>query len=1089
MIKKRLFKAALMAASLALLPMSTWAQTAMSGRCGANLTWTLDALGKLTVIGSGEMYNYDDENNDKWDKELITGVEIGPGVTSIGTHCFSYCKSLTMVMTYDDALATIGDFAFMGCAGLRTMTIPNSVTTIRQYAFGQCRALEAVVIGTKVSDIGLGAFSQCGSLESIKVEGENTTYDSRGDCNAIIHTRTNELVRGCRNTVIPNTVTTIGISAFGDIQGMEYVCIPNSVTKIGQNAFGACKDLKIVIIGNSVASIGRYAFMNCHFLERVTIGSSVATIADSAFPNCYRLATIVLKTPTPPACGSKLFSNVDLGTCKLVVPAESADQYKAADTWKDFANIKTIEGSGKCGDNLEWTLDSDGDLIINGDGPMYSYFDEQTDRWDPTLVKKVWIDGQATTIGQRMFGACTELESVKFPNSLTQIDVNAFAGCSKLANVTIPNSVTQIGAFAFSGCSSFTSLTIPASVTNIESSITNYCVALKKITVDPNNKTYDSRGDCNAIIETATNTLISGCVATSIPNTVTAIGRAAFQGCANLVKVDIPASVTSIGAGAFQACENLTRVVMPPSLTHIDNHAFFDCINLESVNIPDKVVTIKFFAFYNCKELKEVAIGSSVESIEGEVFNYCDKLERIIVKATNPPVCGKNYAFNTVDKETCRLVVPRESADLYKTAFEWKDFVNVETLAGMGKCGDNLDWMLYDTGELVITGYGAMYDYEYKDTRPKWDKELVKTVRIEGAATNIGKRAFEQCSNMTDIKMPNTITKIGSVAFSSCYALTDMSLPNTVTALGSWAYSHCRSLTKVHFPKALIGIGDFALVGCENVTSMEVEQGNPVFDSRDNCNAIIRSATNTLVAGCQTTVIPNTVTSIGRSAFYDCANLTNITIPTSVTTIEEAAFYRCRKLREVEIPDMVTTIGEAAFTLCQGLVSVKIPDNVVSLGKEAFEYCHDIKTLVLGSSLADIGDNAFHNCYNLKEITVKATTPPMCGTKGVFTGVNKDVCKLIVPSASVDLYKAAFEWKDFKNIILGTDDLVADGGISVLVSGHTISVLGADTDAEVEVYGISGMAVYRGTDKTVTVPASGVYVVRVAGKAFKTVVK
>lgn len=208
-----------------------------------------------------------------------------------------------------------------------------------------------------------------------------------------------------------------------------------------------------------------------------------------------------------------------------------------------------------------------------------------------------------------------------------------------------------------------------------------------------------------------------------------------------------------------------------------------------------------------------------------------------------------------------------------------------------------------------------------------------------------------------------------------------------------------------------------------------------------------------------------------------------------MTTIEEAAFYRCSKLQEVEIPDMVTTIGEAAFTLCHRLVSVKIPDNVVSLGKEAFEYCHDIKTLVLGSSLADIGDNAFHNCYKLKEITVKATTPPTCGTKGVFTGVNKDVCELIVPSASVDLYKAAFEWKDFKNIILGTDDLVADGGISVLVSGHTISVLGADTDAEVEVYGISGMAVYRGTDKTVTVPASGVYVVRVAGKAFKTVVK
>lgn len=1086
MMKKRLFKAALMAASLALPGMT--AMAASSGKCGENLTWTLDDEGALVVTGTGAMYNYDDEMNEKWDKTLIKTVQIGPAVTTIGAYAFSSCESLTKVTLFNNALTTIGDFAFMWCINMKSITVSNSVKTIKQYAFAQCKALEDVVIGRSVSDIGMGVFSQCGALKSIKVKDGNTTYDSRDDCNAIIHKETTELVRGCQNTVIPNTVTSIGIGAFSDGYGLESIDIPNSVTSIKNSAFFKCKDLKHVTIGASVVSIGKYAFQECFSLRSVAMGVSVTSIEEAAFAHCRSLAKLSVDAAEPPICGGYVFSSVDQGSCALYVRLEYAEKYKAADTWKDFANIKTIDASGKCGDNLKWTLDSDGELIITGDGPMYSYFDEQTDRWDPTLVKKVWIDGQATTIGQRMFGACTELESVKLPNSLTHIDVNAFAGCSKLANVTIPNSVTQIGAFAFSGCSSFTSLTIPASVTNIESSITNYCMALKKITVDPNNKTYDSRGDCNAIIETATNTLISGCVATSIPNTVNVIGRSAFEGT-NLIKVDIPASVTSIGAGAFQACEKLTKVVMSPSLTHIDNHAFFDCISLKSVNIPDKVVTIKFFAFYNCKELKEVTIGSSVESIEGEVFNYCDKLERIIVKATNPPVCGKNYAFNTVDKETCRLVVPRESADLYKTAFEWKDFVNVETLAGMGKCGDNLDWVLYDTGELVITGDGAMYDYVYEDKRAKWDKELVKTVCIEGAVTNIGDHAFDECSNMTDIKMPNTITKIGSIAFSSCYALTDMSLPNTVTTLGSWAYSHCRSLTKVYIPKSLTDIGNLALIGCENVTSMEVEQGNPVFDSRDNCNAIIRSATNTLVAGCQTTVIPNTVTSIGRSAFYDCANLTNITIPTSVTTIEEAAFYRCRKLREVEIPDMVTTIGEAAFTLCQGLVSVKIPDNVVSLGKEAFEYCHDIKTLVLGSSLADIGDNAFHNCYNLKEITVKATTPPTCGTKGVFTGVNKDVCKLIVPSASVDLYKAAFEWKDFKNTILGTDDLVADGGISVLVSGHTISVLGADTDAEVEVYGISGIAVYRGTDKTVTVPTSGVYVVRVAGKAFKAVVK
>lgn len=897
MMKKRLFKAALMAAALALLPMSAWAQTAMSGRCGANLTWTLDALGKLTVIGSGEMYNYDDENNDKWDKELITGVEIGPGVTSIGSHCFSYCKSLTMVMTYDDGLATIGDFAFMGCAALRTMTISNSVTTVKQYAFGQCRALEAVVIGTKVSDIGLGAFSQCGSLESIKVEGENTTYDSRGDCNAIIHTRTNELVRGCRNTVIPNTVTSIENGAFGDCKGLEFVSIPNSVTKVGQGAFGSCADLKTVAIGSSVASIAKYTFMNCLALERVVIGGSVASIGEQAFLNCYNLATIVVKATTPPTCGIGVFANVPNATCKLAVPEGSSDHYKAADTWKDFANIKTIEGSGKCGANIEWTLDSDGDLLIIGEGDMYNYnFTNSKPGWRGSPVKSARIEGPVTTIGGYAFLECAKMTSIKMPNTLTGIGRAAFYRCYELQDINLPDNLTDIKMEAFKSCRALKKLVVPMSVTGIGVDVLAECNSLESIEVEQGNTVYDSRDNCNAIIHTLTNELVRGCQNTVIPNDVVAIGRGAFNGSTGLKSLDIPLSVTAIGTSAFYSCINLTGIVLPPELTVVESYAFFGCKSLECVVVPDKVETIRHSAFSSCQGLKEIMIGRSVATIERYAFNRCGKLERITVLASVPPVIENENAFDDVDKETCRLTVPSAYVEQYKAASVWKDFLNVEAIAGMGKCGDNLDWMLYDTGELVITGYGAMYDYEYKDTRPKWDKEIVKTVRIEGAATNIGKRAFEQCSNMTDIKMPNTITKIGSVAFSSCYALTDMALPNTVTALGSWAYSHCRSLTKVYIPKSLTDIGNLALIGCENVTSMEVEQGNPVFDSRDNCNAIIMTATNTLVAGSQNTVIPSTETSIGGSAFYDCKNLTNIVIPTSVTTIESAAFYRCYKL-------------------------------------------------------------------------------------------------------------------------------------------------------------------------------------------------
>lgn len=215
-------------------------------------------------------------------------------------------------------------------------------------------------------------------------------------------------------------------------------------------------------------------------------------------------------------------------------------------------------------------------------------------------LTSVTIPNSVTNIWYSAFDGCSSLTSVTIPNSVTKIESHAFARCSSLTSVDIPNSVTYIGAYAFLECSSLTSVVIPNSVTDLGIRAFSDCSSLTSITVAEDNPTFDSRDNCNAIIETQTNTLIAGCSKTTIPNSVTSIGDYAFSDCSSLTSVEIPNSVTSIGDYAFECCSNLTSVTIPNSVTYIGYYAFSECSNLTSItsNIPaDKLFSISGTVF------------------------------------------------------------------------------------------------------------------------------------------------------------------------------------------------------------------------------------------------------------------------------------------------------------------------------------------------------------------------------------------------------------------------------------------------------------------------------------------------------------
>ena len=402
--------------------------------------------------------------------------------------------------------------------------------------------------------------------------------------------------------------------------------------------------------------------------------------------------------------------------------------------------------------------------------------------------------------------------------------------------------------------------------------------------------------------------------------------------------------------------------------------------------------------------------------------------------------------------------------------------------AQSGTCGDNLTWSLVN-GVLTISGSGDMTNYSYI---APWNQytSSINTIVIGDSVTSIGNSAFYNCSGLTSITIPNSVTSIGEATFSGCTSLTAIIIPNSVTSIGYSVFSGCTSLTSitipnsvtsigysvfsgctsltsitipnsvtvishsafynctslnsVTIPSSVISIGDNPFRGCSGLTSIVVESGNTAYDSRGNCNAVIETATNKLIAGCRNTIIPTSVTSIGIYAFENCSGLTSVTIPNSVTSIGEAAFIYCSGLTSVTIPNSVTSIGNGAFCCCWGLTSITIPNSVTSIGSSAFSGCYGLNSITISNSVTSIGSNAFSGCYGLTSITIPnsvssigdyafydcvgltsvfmmPTTPPTLGYNAFkFNATNR---VFVLTGCSYDDYYASKSWSNYRNYL------------------------------------------------------------------------
>ncbi len=518
-----------------------------------------------------------------FEESKLTSVTIPESINDIGICAFHLCKELKSV-TFLDGVSQISQYSFYWCTGLTTLTIPDSVVSIGKSAFENCANLKSINVGKGLTSIGKEVFIDCESLESITVSKENTKYYSMNNC--LIEIESNKLILGCKNSIIPDGVASIGEDAFKGCIGLTKVNIPDTVTAIGNYAFYGCRSLTILTIPEKVKDIGRGVIGECDLLAILLVAEKNTVYHGEA--NC------VIETES---------KTLILGCKTSVIP-------------------------------------DDGSVTSIGDYAFISC----------KRLEKLIIPEGITSIGNHSLQWCNKLQSVTLPDSVNFIGEYAFYGCRYLTAVDIPDGVTFISEFAFDSCSSIESVTLPASVTSICRYAFSWCKSLKNIYFDGTVAEWESikKGEewdsstgnyvvhckdgsysdngtagleytlsddgtyyvCTGIGTAAGNEIVIPSVYNNLP--VGGVGERAFKDRAELKSVVISYGITDVGLAAFQNCIGLTEIAVPDSVTKIGNYAFYSCVGLTQITVPAGVETLESYTFASCQKLRQINFKGTV---------------------------------------------------------------------------------------------------------------------------------------------------------------------------------------------------------------------------------------------------------------------------------------------------------------------------------------------------------------------------------------------------------------------------------------------------------------------------------------------
>ena len=994
------------------------------------------------------------------------------GLESVGTYAFQNVANAKTVVV-PSTVTSIGASAFSGCSTIESITLPfvgknatanNAVDSVFGYIFGNNGETEAegttkqyyksstsyynfYFIPTTIKSVAItnqavipfGAFSNCTFIERIDLS-ENTTEISAyafRDCNAL-----NKINTSTANTIIlPNGLTKIGTYAFYNVSTVTHLTVPRTVTSISEAAFKGCNsltDVTLPFVGSAASTnttsasvynafgyifgyttsstegtvkqlysgsyyyyyyipatirnvtittattIPAYAFSEITFIESVTLPETTVAIGDYAFNNCHALKhvnsigenAINISDSTTKIGKYAFYKCLEYSKLTLGEQTKTIDHY----AFNGNASLTTIE----FGSSLE-KIES---YAFAGCGSL-------TKIGSATANTMVLPDGLLTIDSNAFSNSATTVTTVVVPETVTTIGTSAFYNLNSITDITLPfvgekNSTSAAYYYVFGYIFGYSSSSAIGRAQNYPGSYYYYIPqTIKNVTITVQTTIPDYAFYNCSFIETI-----------SIPLRTSSIGKYAFNNCLGLKRLNstvdgqfnIPSDVSVIKEYAFYKClllENFTN----GDITKIEQYAFNGCVSLKKVSLPETTTQIGNYAFGGCAGLQELTFGTNLKTIGIHAFESCAMLSNI----------------NSTTAHTA--IIPETVTTIGDSAFKGCTEIYHWTLPFVGNT-------ISSTTTSAVFGYIFGYSSSSASGRTQnypgyyyYISQTIKSVTIT-KQTAILDYAFQNCSFIESINIPDTTTEIGDHAFHGCSLLKrvngtkdgEVKIPYLTKVINTYAFTGCSALTELNGDENLVTIGDYAFNSCSNLSKVEFGSelktiGNYAFASCGSLNQINSETANTFN-------LPYGLSTIGEYAFQNAKLATKLVVPASVSKIGYFSFNGCNALVDVTLPFVGNTISSTTYSAVFGYIfGYKNTSSSVSNSTQQYSSSYKyyipktIRTVTI-TAQSNIPAYAFQNCSFIETINLlnNATTTAEKAFDNCSAAINMTITPVIAPS-------------------------------------------------------------------------------------------